>query len=56
MTYGDAHQRIPVGAIGAQPPMRKTVRAAAFRSRQIDVSMLAKGSYDIFLVGHVTFS
>ena len=50
MTYGDAHQRIHVGAIGAQPPMTKTVRAAAFRSRQIDVSMLAMDSCDIFLV------
>lgn len=47
----------PVGAIGAQPPMRKAVRAAASRSRQIDVSVLAKGfvrhflsTCDIFLV------
>ena len=39
----------PVGAIGAQPPMRKAVRAAAFRSRQIDVSMLAKGFVRHFL-------
>jgi hypothetical protein len=43
MAYDDAHQRIPVGAMGAPPPMTTAVRAAAFRSRQIDVSMLADG-------------
>jgi hypothetical protein len=43
MAYGDVRQRIPVGAIGAQPRMTMAVRAATFRSRQIDVSMLADG-------------